>query len=253
MNASKSPPGQERWTTWHSLAMLLCALASWCLGDVRALAIAGALSLVVLLVLGASRWTETRTLGAANAITLVRVVLVVAIAWVPAGPVAALVVLSVLALDGLDGWMARHFRTASAFGAKFDMETDALLVAVVCLKLGIEGRLGPWILVPGLLRYAYALGIRVVMVRAEAPRSQFGRYVFVVLVLCLALSLWPIEPIHRPLSMLVTALTVYSFARSFFAMRGRWGSGARSAAVGDRMRSPESQSGGVTRGARSSA
>ena len=36
-----------------------------------------------------------------------------------------------LALDGVDGQVARRTRTVSALGARFDMEVDAFLVLVL--------------------------------------------------------------------------------------------------------------------------
>ena len=36
-------------------------------------------------------------------------------------------------LDGTDGWLARRSGVVSAFGARFDMETDALLIMVLAL------------------------------------------------------------------------------------------------------------------------
>jgi phosphatidylglycerophosphate synthase len=38
-----------------------------------------------------------------------------------------------LALDGLDGWLARRFGLASAYGARFDMEVDGFLILVLAL------------------------------------------------------------------------------------------------------------------------
>ena len=36
-------------------------------------------------------------------------------------------------LDGLDGWLARHAGMASAFGARFDVEVDALLIQALAI------------------------------------------------------------------------------------------------------------------------
>ena len=48
----------------------------------------------------------------------------------PTGPGLALVVVA-LALDWVDGQVARRTGTCSAFGARFDMETDAFLILVL--------------------------------------------------------------------------------------------------------------------------
>ena len=78
--------------------------------------------------------------GPANMVTFVRGVLSVARGRVwsssrSSGPteVTVLVALSAvaLALDGVDGQVARRTHTESAFGARFDMEVDAFLILVL--------------------------------------------------------------------------------------------------------------------------
>ena len=63
-----------------------------------------------------------------------------------------------LALDGLDGWAARGARASPRrFGARFDMEVDALLIlALAALAAGL-GKAGPWVLGLGLMRYGFVL------------------------------------------------------------------------------------------------
>jgi phosphatidylglycerophosphate synthase len=70
-------------------------------------------------------------------------------------PVATLVLLSsvALALDGVDGWVARRTRTVSALGARFDMEVDAFLVLVLSAHVAVL--VTPWALVIGLMRYVF--------------------------------------------------------------------------------------------------
>ncbi len=51
----------------------------------------------------------------------------------------------------LDGWLARRSRMASDFGARFDMEVDALLVMVLSILAWQFGKAGPWVLRVGTL------------------------------------------------------------------------------------------------------
>lgn len=102
------------------------------------------------------------TLGPAVGVTLARGVLVALLAGALTMPGAgrpgtllAAVGLLALALDGLDGWVARRTGRASAFGATLDMELDAL--TVLLLSALAAGRAGAWVLIAGLLRYAYGL------------------------------------------------------------------------------------------------
>jgi phosphatidylglycerophosphate synthase len=62
-----------------------------------------------------------------------------------------------LSLDAADGWLARRLRVASDFGARFDLEIDAWLILVLALLVWQSGRVGPWVLAIGLMRYGFVL------------------------------------------------------------------------------------------------
>lgn len=129
--------------------------AGWIVGVACAVAVnAGVARLAVRA--GEARFT------AATWVTMGRASLVVGVAALAADtgdrPVAALVALTLgaLALDGVDGWVARR-TGASALGARLDGEVDALLMLVLCVP--IAGWAGAWVLVIGLVRYVfYAVG-----------------------------------------------------------------------------------------------
>jgi phosphatidylglycerophosphate synthase len=196
--------------------MLAAAFASWFVADARIAAAAGALGLAVLSALYAGRFTPNGRFGAANAITAARVAIVVGLSAMRSiGPPATALVVSFVVLDGLDGLVARRPPlTASEFGARFDMEADALFVLVLGLKLAEIGRLGMWIALPGLLRYAYAATIAVAPQASEAPPSRSGRIIAGLMMTSLGASAWPIEPVHRPLAVLSAGLVTLSFLRS---------------------------------------
>jgi hypothetical protein len=77
-------------------------------------------------------------LGPADWVTLTRATLAAAIAalvvdsYREPAPVKLLVLLAIvaLALDAVDGWVARRTRTTATLGARFDGEVDAFLMAV---------------------------------------------------------------------------------------------------------------------------
>ena len=89
--------------------------------------------------------------GPADAVTLVRAALVGGVVALVAGTpdrpgrVAALAVLATtaLVLDAVDGAVARRSRTASAVGARFDMEVDAFLILV--LSVDVARTVGGWV------------------------------------------------------------------------------------------------------------
>ncbi|XVQ16248.1 CDP-alcohol phosphatidyltransferase family protein [Spirillospora sp. CA-255316] len=95
--------------------------------------------------------------GPADRVTLARAVLtgVVAALVVDGSAVAALTAVAAvaLALDWVDGQVARRTGTVSSFGARFDMETDAFLVLV--LSVHVAASLGAWVLAIGAMRYAF--------------------------------------------------------------------------------------------------
>ncbi|MFU8850824.1 CDP-alcohol phosphatidyltransferase family protein [Micromonospora sp. SL1-18] len=100
-------------------------------------------------------------LGPADRVTLARALLVggVLALVVPGSggpaPVAVLVPLTAvaLALDAVDGLVARRTGTASALGARFDMEVDAFLILV--LSVHLVPSVGGWVLAIGGMRYAF--------------------------------------------------------------------------------------------------
>jgi len=111
-----------------------------------------------------ARHLQTPAFGVANAITLVRgalTLLLASLIGVAANEVigwtVVIVAVIAVALDGVDGWFARTRNEASAFGARFDMETDALLILVLAALVWQFDKAGVWILTAGLLRYAFVL------------------------------------------------------------------------------------------------
>jgi phosphatidylglycerophosphate synthase len=112
-----------------------------------------------------------RPFGAANWITLIRAAIAVTLLGVGMGKVwlglaidAELRWLMVagallaLGLDGVDGFLARRLGQASAFGARFDLETDALTMVALALLVWALGQAGPWVLLSGLMRYIFIVG-----------------------------------------------------------------------------------------------
>ena len=82
------------------------------------------------------------------------VAVLVTVAYVHPLPPAAIVVLAgiALALDALDGWVARRTDSVSDRGARYDMEVDAFLI--LTLSVYVAQSIGPWVLAIGVARYA---------------------------------------------------------------------------------------------------
>ncbi|MDM0016137.1 CDP-alcohol phosphatidyltransferase family protein [Variovorax saccharolyticus] len=161
--------------------------------------------------------------GSANRLTLARLALVALLA---AGvgerlddPVAmAWIVIAVAAtaalMDALDGPLARTQGLASDFGARFDMETDALLVLVLSLLVIHFGKAGAWILAAGLMRYAFVLlAFFVPWLAHPLPPSQRRKSICVVQIASLIACLVPI--VTRPWSDAMAAAGLAALTVSF--------------------------------------
>lgn len=100
-------------------------------------------------------------IGGCNAVTILRGALVAALLpplLLPGGA-AGIAVASVgaaaLALDGVDGWLARRSGLVSDFGARFDMEVDAALALILSLHVLTGTEVGAEVLLLGLTRYVF--------------------------------------------------------------------------------------------------
>ncbi|MEL7133078.1 MAG: CDP-alcohol phosphatidyltransferase family protein, partial [Pseudomonadota bacterium] len=98
-------------------------------------------------------------------------------------------------LDGVDGWLARRTGLVSDFGARFDMETDAGLGAVISLWLLSSGVAGPEVLALGFMRYAF-FGASFVWPALQAPLPEALRRkaICVVQIAALILLIFPLTP-----------------------------------------------------------
>lgn len=174
-----------------------------------------------LLVHGVERHHPFETFGSANVVTTVRLALVSLVAGLILAPVtqvaswaAALVSLVAVVLDGVDGWLARRSGLASAFGARFDMETDAFLILVLAVLAWQHERAGVWVVLAGALRYLFvAAGYAWHWMNADLPPSLRRKAVCVVQIggLCAVVS--PV--LAAPVAMVIAAATLAALTWSF--------------------------------------
>ena len=166
--------------------------------------------------------------GAANRVTLARLAgmaLVAALLGeaVPAEPPSAqpvggwalIVFATVVAmLDAADGALTRRQGLASRFGARFDMETDAAFMLVLCALVWQAGQAGAWVLASGLMRYAFvAAAAFLPWLAGPLPPSVRRQAVCVVQITALIVCLGPIVP--APLASAIAALSLLLLATSF--------------------------------------
>ena len=164
--------------------------------------------------------------GAANLVTAFRACLVSLIAaaflffedlvpydWALWSLIA--VILFALALDGIDGYLARRSGLESRLGARFDMEVDALLILILSLAALLLGKAGVWVLLIGLMRYAFvAAGWLLPKLNGELFPSFRRKLVCVLQIGSLCLILMPfVTPTYSTaVAALALVALVYSFA-----------------------------------------
>jgi phosphatidylglycerophosphate synthase len=175
------------------------------------------------LLTAAVRRARATTLGPADLVTLARALLVGVVTalvtdglWNGDTPVAPLVVIATVALilDAVDGQVARRSGTASALGARFDMEVDAFLLLVLSVHVAVL--LGPWVLAIGAMRYAFvAASWMVPWMRSALPARYSARAVAALQGIVLVVTSSEVLPHPLAITLVATALAllVWSFCR----------------------------------------
>lgn len=162
-------------------------------------------------------WGAGGRFGAANWVTALRVVLIAGLGLLPPAlivPWAGALALAIFALDGVDGWLARRNDSTSKFGAAFDEEADAFLIAMATLTIASAGLVGWWVVGVGALRYGFVLATASPRARGVPPRSALARYGFVAIAsTVVAVLLWPSFATTTALG-IGSALVTASFARA---------------------------------------
>ncbi|GGI48497.1 phosphatidylglycerophosphate synthase [Agromyces flavus] len=153
------------------------------------------LAVSTVLVLRALHRRATRRFGWANVVTATRSALVGIITGLVAAsfsepisvPLLIGLVVPALALDAVDGWVARRTDSITELGARFDMEVDAFLLLV--LSGYVSQILGLWVLAIGLMRYVFvAAGWLVPWLRGQLPPRYWRKVVTAVQGIALAVA-----------------------------------------------------------------
>jgi phosphatidylglycerophosphate synthase len=161
-----------------------------------------------------------RELSPADRVTLARAILVGGVAaltvgsWGHEAPVEILVTLAAvaLALDAVDGYVARRTNTVTKLGARFDMEVDAFLILV--LSVHIAHSYGGWVLAIGLMRYAFgAASWALPWMRGSLPPRFWRKVVAATQGITLAVVAAGVLP--APLSFAALALSLALLVESF--------------------------------------
>ncbi len=159
-------------------------------------------------------------LGPADWVTLARATLAVGVAALVAdsfgqpAPVTLLVSLAAvaLALDAVDGWVARRTRTTATLGARLDGEVDAFLILV--LSVYVARSAGLWVLAIGAARYAFlATGWLLPWMREPLPPRHWRKVVAAMQGIVLTVAAADLLPPTLTKAALIVALVL--LAESF--------------------------------------
>ena len=159
--------------------------------------------------------------GAANQITTLRALVVSLVVSLIAEPrtstiagSAAVASVLVTLLDGVDGWLARRHRIASDFGARFDMETDALLILALSILVWQFDKAGAWVVISGVLRYIFvAAGAWCAWLRRPLPPSRRRQTICVLQIVGLTAAIVP--AVTPPASTAIAGFALAALAWSF--------------------------------------
>ena len=193
----------------------------------------------VVLARGLSRYQCDR-LGPADWVTLARATLAIGVAALVADsfhqpvPVTMLVSLTViaLALDAVDGWVARRTRTTGVLGGQFDAEVDAFLILI--LSVYVARSAGAGVLAIGAARYAFlAAGWALPWMREPLPPRYWRKVVAAIQGIVLTIGAAHVLPPAVTQAALVVALVLLaeSFGRDvWWLWRHRHATHSRAAA-----------------------
>ncbi len=170
---------------------------------------------------GLSRY-RAGAMGLADWVTLARATLAVGVAALVAdsfnrpAPAAILVSMSALALalDAVDGWVARRTRTTGTLGAQFDAEVDAFLI--LALSVYVSRAAGAWVLAIGAARYVFlAAGWPLPWMLAPLPPRYWRKVVAATQGVVLTVAAAGVLPLGLTSAALVVALVllIESFGR----------------------------------------
>ncbi len=159
-------------------------------------------------------WANTVTSLRSTLVALVTALVATSFVMPISVPLLIGLVIPALALDAVDGWVARRTGSTSELGGRFDMEVDAFLLLV--LSAYVARDLGWWVLTIGLLRYGFVVaGWLLPWMRRPLPPRYWRKVVTAVAGIALTVAASAVLPAWVGLAVTLGALALLleSFGR----------------------------------------
>ncbi len=176
--------------------------------------------------------THTVTLGLADYLTFVRGIFICFLAgflfspqpegwlaWIP-----GFFYLTVVSIDGVDGFLARRLGQATAFGEKLDMEFDGLGTAVATLLAYEYGKVPVFYLFVAGLYYAFQIGLWLSQKTgrpvSSLRNSNYRKIVGGLNSVFLSVALWPVwgPPGSFAAATILMLFVIASFTKDWLAV-----------------------------------
>ena len=209
------------WDVIHALVIVVGALVSLSLGDTMSLFVIALVSFIYFITLNKEpKHTFLPFRTYANWVTAIRLLLLLLIIAIwPSLHTTLLIsaLILIVALDRVDGHLARRFKQESLWGRAFDVEVDSLFVLFCCVYLIISHAMPLWLIIPGLMRYSYIIILKVINPSVQKERSnKIASYVAGMFYLSLLWSIADQSNLQQIVLMISSILIVVSFLISYY-------------------------------------
>ncbi len=215
----------KKWNNFHALIVLLSFGMTLVIRNTIILAVPALLSFLLYIKLNIGTLKRLQPLGGyANMVTTVRLIIILLCMalwpWI-SNSLFLIGLIIFVVLDLLDGYLARNFNHNTIFGQYYDMEVDAIYVLFVCVVLYFKEIADLWLLLPGCLRYVFALYIWNLSSKRkiiEEGRKQYAAVIAGLFFISLLISVGIQHTLQDILLIISSLLIVLSFCISFYQL-----------------------------------
>jgi len=215
----------KKWNNFHALIVLLSFGMTLVFRNTIILAVPALLSFLLYIKLNIGTLKRLQPLGGyANMVTTVRLIIILLCMalwpWI-SNSLFLIGLIIFVVLDLLDGYLARNFNHNTIFGQYYDMEVDAIYVLFVCVVLYFKEIADLWLLLPGCLRYVFALYIWNLSSKRkiiEEGRKQYAAVIAGLFFISLLISVGIQHTLQDILLIISSLLIVLSFCISFYQL-----------------------------------